>query len=133
MQQDLGLRSFFEACGVMINVRDGLPVTIMKTFLGVAIWGFNNPKDTPLTITELSEKIGLPMATTSYHLRYLGDFERIGVPGLGLVKTAQYVLNRRQKVVSLTPKGKALASQLMYLMQGPNGNHDVNTTQREKI
>lgn len=65
-------------------------------------------------IKELSEKVGLPYTTVSRHLRYLGDFERTGVEGLGLVRTDIYVMNRRQKVVSLTTKGKAMRDLLLF-------------------
>lgn len=110
------LRGYFEANRLMLTGRDELPTTILNTFLGVALWGHNNPKDEPLTIQELSDKVGLPYTTVSRHLRYLGEMERVGKPGYGLVDTEVYVLNRRQKIVKLTPKGRNLVDQLRYIL-----------------
>lgn len=110
------LRGYFEANRLMLDHREEIPVTIVNTFLGVALWGFEDDNKEPITIRELSERVGLPYATVSRHLRYLGDKERVGVDGMGLVQTDIYLLNRRQKVVSLTAKGRSLRDRLTYLL-----------------
>jgi DNA-binding transcriptional ArsR family regulator len=113
------LKGYFEANRTIMAERDEIPATIINTFLGVVIWGeHQGSKGEPLTLKELSERVGLPYTTVSRHLRYLGDYERLGVPGLGLVRTDIYPLNRRQKVATLTPKGKALASRLEHAIGG---------------
>lgn len=113
-----GLRGYLEANRIMMAEREEIPATIINTFLGVALWGSDGPKGEPFTIKELAEKIGLPYTTVSRHLRYLGDKERTGVDGLGLVDTAIYLPNRRQKVAFLTSKGKALRDRLLFVTGG---------------
>jgi DNA-binding transcriptional ArsR family regulator len=113
------LKGYFEANRTIMAEREEIPSTIINTFLGVVIWGeHQGSKGEPLTLKELSERVGLPYTTVSRHLRYLGDYERTGVPGLGLVRTDIYPLNRRQKVATLTAKGKALASRLEHALGG---------------
>lgn len=97
----------------MLLAREEMPVSLMKTYLGVVLWGADRRKSEPLTMMELAEKIGLPPTTVSRHLRYLGDFERPGVSGANLVQTSINPLDRRQRVVELTPKGKSLRDMVM--------------------
>ncbi|WP_150526784.1 hypothetical protein [Roseibium sediminis] len=108
------LKGFFEANRVFLASRDEINATLINTFLGVALYGHERDDKEPLTIKELSEKVSLPYTTVSRHLRYLGDFERTGVEGMGLVKTDIYILNRRQKIVSLTTKGKGVRDRLLF-------------------
>lgn len=115
------LRGYFEANRTIMSLRPEIPTTIVNTFLGVALWGYEDDHKEPITIKELSDMVGLPYATVSRHLRYLGDYERIGVEGMGLVKTDVYLMNRRQKVVSLTREGKALKDRLEYALGARKG------------
>ena len=115
------LRGYFEANRTIMALRPEIPATIINTFLGVAMWGHEDDKKEPITIKELSEQVGLPYATVSRHLRYLGDYERIGVEGMGLVRTDVYLMNRRQKVVSLTREGRALKDRLEYALGARKG------------
>lgn len=77
------LRAYFEANRVMLGIREEINASIINTFLGVAIWGGSNYAKEPLTIKELSAKVGLPYTTVSRHLRYLGELERQGRPRNG--------------------------------------------------
>lgn len=111
------LRNYFEANRIFTTHRDEINVNLVNTFVGVCLWGHeNNKMGDPLTIKELSAKLGMPYTSVSRHLRYLGDFERLGVEGMGLVRTDIYALNRRQKTVSLTVKGKALRDKLLFAL-----------------
>lgn len=121
------IQAYFEANRRMLSEMDELSVTVLNTFLGVVLWGYDRKQDDPLTIYELSEKIGLPYTTVSRHLRYLGEGERMTRgPAPKLVERHIYPLNRRQKVVSLTSKGRALGEQLMFILERRNvGNADI--------
>ena len=123
------LRGYFEANRTIMALRAEIPATIINTFVGVALWGHEDERKEPITIKELSERVGLPYATVSRHLRYLGDFERLGVEGMGLVKTDTYLMNRRQKIVSLTREGKALRDRMEYALGARKDKPDA--VQRE--
>lgn len=112
------LRPYFEANRRVMVEWDSIPVTTLNTFLGIAIWGYQRSSADPLSILELSQKVGLPYTTVSRHLRLLGDGERAGLSRTGpkLVETAVYPLNRRMKIAYLTARGKALADQLDFIL-----------------
>lgn len=116
-------RGYIEANRVFMEIREEIPASIMNTFLGVILWGEDETRDGPITILELSEKIGLPYTTVSRHLRYLGEYERVGKPGANLVKTEIYLMNRRQKTVSLTAKGKTVKDRIAFAL-GVEDNAD---------
>lgn len=120
------LRAYFEANRVMLGLKEEINTSIVNTFLGVAIWGGLDHRDDPLTMQELSTRIGLPYTTVSRHLRYLGELERQGKPGLDLVTTEIYHLNRRMKVTELTHKGKAIRDRIVYALgAGDAGTEEV--------
>jgi len=112
------LRAFFEASRLMNNIGVEMPISILLTFLGVAMWGYKDGErsEEPLTLKEIARNVGLPQATVSRHLRYLGDKQRTGKPGLGLVKTEIWVVNQRQKITYLTVKGQNLIDQINYML-----------------
>ena len=105
-----------------------MTVSILNTFLGVALWGGDDGE--PTTLETIAANLGISPTTLSTHLRYLGDTYREGKPGLGLVELEPYILNRRMKVVRLTRKGKTLADQIAYILQnGVPANADKETPQ----
>ncbi|MCC5780513.1 hypothetical protein H7H48_15740 [Nitratireductor sp. B36] len=116
------LRAYLEANRrVQAAQNDGqiMPIAILNTFLGVAIWGQDHTKQgEPITLEHLAENLAITPTTLSTHLRYLSDKYRSGREGLELVVMETYPLNRRQKVVKLTQKGKALAQQLGFILEG---------------
>jgi DNA-binding transcriptional ArsR family regulator len=122
----VALRAYFEANRRVLAEADEMPVSILNTFLGVALWGYDRQKGDPLTIQELSEKVGLPYTTVSRHLRYLGDYYRADRPGLDLVGTEIYAMNRRQKIAFLTTRGRALAEQLGFLLASAKGSNHAD-------
>lgn len=110
--EQLALANLMKVADEVLQLREEMPLTVFKTFLGVALWGQNSKEAKPLPMVDLAKNIELPHQTVSRHLRYLGEFERPGVPGLGLVEQVEYPLNRRMKTTRLTAKGKALAKKL---------------------
>lgn len=111
----LNLRIVFEINRMFMELEHEINAPIMNTFLGVALWGEDEKADDPLSIRELATKIGLAETTVSRHLRYLGDQRRIGVEGLGLVELEIHPVDRRQRIVKLTRKGRNLRERLLYL------------------
>lgn len=113
-------RIYFETNRLFLELKAGMPISILNTFLGVIIWGHNKSSDDTLGIGELAANVGLPYTTVSQHLRYLGAFQRVDVPGLGLVETSDYIHDRRQKIVKLTAEGQVLANSLEFALRGIN-------------
>jgi DNA-binding transcriptional ArsR family regulator len=121
------LRAYLEANrrvqAAQTDATQYIPVTILNSFLGVALWGGYSNREEPTPLEVIAERLGITPQTLSTHLRYLGDRYREGKEGMGLVELDTYVLNRRMKVARLTAKGKALADQLMYILRGTQNDN----------
>jgi DNA-binding MarR family transcriptional regulator len=63
-----------------------------------------------LTVDEYAKRAGISPTTMSRHLLDLGEIDRNGKPGLGLVDGRTNVTNQREKIYGLTPKGRALVT-----------------------
>lgn len=124
--QKVALAKIMHVTDEVLKLREEMPLTVFKTFLGVALWGQEGREGVPLPMVELARNIELPHQTVSRHLRYLGEFERPGVPGMGLVEQLENPLNRRQKLTRLTPKGKALAKKLSDINGVPYLHKDID-------
>ena len=111
----LQLRKIFEANRLFMDKRQEINASLINTFLGVCIWGEDPKGATEISITELAAKIGLPETTVSRHVRYLGQQERVGVEGMGLLDTKVHPIDRRRKIVFLTRGGRNLRDQLAFL------------------
>lgn len=98
------------------SVKLYISIPILNTFLGAVLWG--EASGEPVALEELARKLGIPATTLSNHLAYLGERYRTDKPGLDLLQTETYPLNRRMKVVSLTAKGRILVDQLTHILQG---------------
>ncbi|WP_421951882.1 MarR family winged helix-turn-helix transcriptional regulator [Pelagibacterium sp.] len=110
------LRRLIRANLLFIDHQREINAALMNTFLGVATY-CNDPdiKD-PLSIKELAKRLDLAPSTVSRHLRYLGHWQRKGVPGMGLVETMRSPHDDRAKHVRLTPEGEALLVRLMRIL-----------------
>ena len=108
-----------------------IPLGVLNTFLGVAIWGDDKAqRGEPATLEDLAEKLGMAPTTISQNIRYLSDKYRKEDDGLDLVTTEIYPLNRRKKTFRLTHKGRALASQIAYIL---GRAHDAGASNRETV
>ena len=61
-----------------------------------------------LSVGEYAKRAGLSGTTMSRNLLDMGERDRNYEEGAGLVEGKENVLNRREKLYSLTPKGRAL-------------------------
>lgn len=101
----------------MAESRDMTMATTV-TLLGAAYWTYEGiDSEDPMMLEELAGRVGMTPTTVSQHLRYLGDRQRIGRPGLGLVVTDINPDNRRKKVFRLTLKGRLLIHQLDMILR----------------
>lgn len=115
------LRPLLEANRLLLGTNGTRELTIncVITFLGVCIWeGELDAGGEPMQLQELARRLGFAPTTLSQHMRYLGDFYRSDRPegGAGLVRMEDYTGDRRRKVFFLTPRGKAIARNLEYIL-----------------
>lgn len=66
-----------------------------------------------MSLTELAKKANLQMATASRYIGSLGKIDRHREEGLNLVESFENPMERRKKIVRLTPKGKNLVSRML--------------------
>lgn len=128
-EESLQLRKVFEVNRIFMNLQHEINAPIMNTFLGLCLWGVDTQGDTEISISELSQRVGLAETTVGRHLRYLGQQRRVGVEGLGLVDTRVHPVDRRRKIVFLTRAGRNLRDQLNFTV----GDRDDGTPPRAVV
>src|SRR5262249_7788823 len=77
----------------------------MEAFLLVA-------REPGLSVTEYAKRLKAPKSTVSRDLLDLGDRNRKGEPGVGLVTSRPNRFDPRQLEYRLTPRGRALVKQI---------------------
>lgn len=65
-----------------------------------------------LTVDDYAKRASMSPTTMSRHLLDLGEVDRNGKPGLGLVDGRINVTNQREKIYGLTPKGRSLVTKV---------------------
>lgn len=95
---------------MFLAIRHTLPGHYMRAFLLVAL-------DEGKGVGEYAEKSGVAQSVMSRHLLDLGDKDRNGGPGYGLVTMRQDPLNLRRHQVILTDKGRALVGSVVRAME----------------
>lgn len=112
------IRAYFEANRRLLAEHRDIPVTVVLTLLGVAIWEDHlDGTGELMSLEDLAVKIGTPATSLSRHTRYLGDRYREDKPGLGLVETREHPNSGRKKMFRLTPKGRGLIRQLDIILK----------------
>lgn len=77
-------------------------------FLTVALAG-----DEGIDMVDLGREVALSKSAVSRNVGALGEWHRMGRPGLGLVETFTDYEDRRRKPVRLTAKGKAALRKIL--------------------
>jgi DNA-binding MarR family transcriptional regulator len=86
-----------------------MPIQYALSFLTVA-------QHEGLSIRELSERLGIAQSSASRNVAALSRWHSFGKPGHDLVQSEEDPRERRRKVVTLTPKGRALAEELRAIV-----------------
>ena len=68
---------------------------------------------TPVPMPEIARAAGLAQSSTSRNIAALGTYHRKGQPGLKLLDSYEDPMDRRTKLVKLTPRGERFATILM--------------------
>ena len=66
-----------------------------------------------LSLTELAQKVGITLATASRYVAGLGKQNRHREEGLLLVEAFEDPMERRKKIIRLTPKGRIAVQKLV--------------------
>lgn len=66
-----------------------------------------------LSLTELAQKVGIGLATASRYVAALGKQNRHREEGLFLVEAFEDPMERRKKIIRLTPKGRLAIKKLI--------------------
>ncbi len=81
------------------------PISLIDAFLLVCL-------EEGLSVEEYAARGKIPYVTMSRHLLDLGDQNRKGEPGMGLITARANPLNRRQREYMLTERGRLLLEKM---------------------
>lgn len=66
-----------------------------------------------MSLTEVANKVGVGLATASRYVGSLGKINRRREEGLKFIEAYEDPMERRKKIIRLTPKGKAIVKQIL--------------------
>jgi DNA-binding MarR family transcriptional regulator len=99
------VRAMLRGLDPFFRIRGTMPARQIQAFLLVA-------EHEGLSVGEYAAKAGASASSMSRNLLDMGERDRHGDEGAGLIEGRENVLNRREKVYHLTPKGRALLASL---------------------
>ena len=86
-----------------------MPLGEAVSFLLVAL---GETRDGGISITDLSKAGDFSLASASRHIQALGEFDRRRDPGLEWVSDSVDLMERRKKILKITPQGRRIVSLL---------------------
>jgi DNA-binding MarR family transcriptional regulator len=98
----------------LANLRGSIPLPYVTTFLMVAL-------DEGKGVGAYARALGMHRATASRYLNSIGNRNRNGSPGLGLVAVQTHPLHPHRRQVTLTAKGRSVADSVFGQMRKANG------------
>lgn len=66
-----------------------------------------------LSVKDIAERADIGMASASRYVSMFSNWNRPGEAGLGLVEAVEDPMERRKKIVRLTPKGRSAMSKIL--------------------
>ena len=88
-----------------------MPIQMLQTFLAVA-------RQPGITMQQLGEILQTSQASCSRNVAALGKWHKFGEPGLDLVEAVEDPVERRRKIMFLTPNGRARVQEILSAMTG---------------
>lgn len=104
-EQTALINQMLKSLDPFFKLRTTMPARCVQAYLLVA-------QKEGLSVSELAKKADLPITTMSRNLLDMGDRNRYFEEGAGLVEGKDNIFNRREKLYSLTPKGRALLASI---------------------
>lgn len=91
---------------VFRTIDPDMPMGAAVSFLMIAL---GETPEGGLSVTELSKQGDFPLSTASRYVQFLGEVDRHHRPGKELVSDHVDLMERRKKILRMTPKGKRVA------------------------
>jgi DNA-binding MarR family transcriptional regulator len=88
-----------------------MPTQMLQTFLAVA-------RQPGINMQQLGEILKTSQASCSRNVAALGKWHKLGEPGLDLIEAVEDPIERRRKIMFLTPKGRAHVQEILSVMTG---------------
>jgi DNA-binding MarR family transcriptional regulator len=99
------LKSTLEALNLFKNLRDTMPLQCVAAFLLVA-------SEEGLNVNAYAKRAGIRPPLMTRHLADLGTTNRYHEAGFGLVEQYDNVLDRRERLIRLTAKGRNMVREI---------------------
>lgn len=99
-----------DVLGYLRSLDATFPIQGWQVFLAVA-------QSPGISQPDLEETVGISQSAVSRHVFALSKFAAFNRPGMGMVEAIDNPMNRREKVVNLTPKGERVAEKLAQLLE----------------
>jgi DNA-binding MarR family transcriptional regulator len=96
------LKNALKALKPFIDLRDTMPLQYVRAFLLVAT-------EEGLNVSEYAKRAGTSQSLMTRHLADLGEINRYHEEGFGLVEQYSNVMDKRDRLMRLTTKGKHVA------------------------
>jgi DNA-binding MarR family transcriptional regulator len=110
--------SVYEALKPFREYRKPMPLQYVTVFLLVA-------SDENQNFSTYATRQGTSQSLMSRHIADLGKVNRYHKPGFGLVETYDDLMDRRNKLVRLTPRGRHIVLEMSKALQ--SANMPINT------
>lgn len=88
------------------NLRETMPLQYVTAFMLVAT-------EEGLNVTEYARRAGISQSLMTRHLSDLGTTNRYHEAGFGLIEAFEDVMDRRNRLIRLTAKGKGIVGQIV--------------------
>jgi DNA-binding MarR family transcriptional regulator len=98
-EQKQELKTTKAALRPFLEMRGTMPLQYVTSFIEVAL-------EEGLTVSEYANRVGISQSLMTRHLADLGEINRYHEAGLGLVEQVENVMDRRERRIRLTPKGR---------------------------
>jgi hypothetical protein len=106
------IQSLLWALKPLVSLRGSIPPRFVTAFLMVAL-------DEGKGVNAYARAVGIHRSVMSRYLRDIGHRARNGGPGLGLVSVDPHPSHSLRCQVSLTPKGRSVANEILHGLQKP--------------
>lgn len=97
-----------QALGLIHNIREYSDMPISQAYALLLIARYEG-----LSVKDLAHRADIGMATASRYVSMFGKTIRPGESGMGLVEAVDDPMERRKKIIKLTPKGKQVIAKLL--------------------
>jgi len=108
------MKRTYAALRAFREYRETMPLQYVTVLLLVA-------SDEHQNFSTYATRIGTSQSLMSRHIADLGSVNRYHKPGFGLVETYDDLMDRRNKLIRLTPKGRSIVYKMCEALQIAKG------------